>query len=461
MKPFLLPFLPFLAVVTSDNPNLLLGHPLRDQFQLSPGYTNLNHGSYGLAPKPVLAEQDKVRSSIEANPDKFYRFDIWDAVNQARAAVAHYVGADAEDVVLLENASEGMNAILKSLVRPSTTVVYLDLAYFMVQETLRYLRDTRDVTLLQVNTDALFPVRASGDGESAFESGLVAAVEAAMDDAIAAGREIGLCTFSHVTSMPSVVLPVAALAQACKARGALAVIDGAHVLGNLPGLQVPALGADVYVSNGHKWFFTPKGAAFLWVSKALQGSTAPYAQAGEAVYPTVISNEGSGESSFAKLFSWEGTKDYGAFLSFPKALQWRATLGDTPQGGAIYEYLQKQATQGQGLLASAWGTQTLVPSRGANSTATGRLLNSMAMVELPAALDCSDPNALGALLLNNYSKTWSTWVPTVEKSGKCWVRVSAQIYNDLTDWESLAAAVSDIAAATSAAAAAAQHQQNQ
>jgi len=48
-----------------------------------------------------------------------------------------------------------------------------------------------------------------------------------------------------------------------------------------------AAGADVYVSNGHKWFFAPKGAAFLWVSKQLQGASDPYAPPGEAVYPCV------------------------------------------------------------------------------------------------------------------------------------------------------------------------------
>ena len=52
-------------------------------------------------------------------------------------------------------------------------------------------------------------------------------------------------------------------------------------------VDVPSLGADVYVSNGHKWCFTPKGAAFLWVSKALQGASDPYGAPGTAVYPTV------------------------------------------------------------------------------------------------------------------------------------------------------------------------------
>jgi len=42
----------------------------------------------------------------------------------------------------------------------------------------------------------------------------------------------------------------------------------------------------------------------------------------------VVSNEGTGESPFAKLFSWEGTKDYGGFLSLTAAKEWRATVGE-------------------------------------------------------------------------------------------------------------------------------------
>ena len=36
---------------------------------------------------------------------------------------------------------------------------------------------------------------------------------------------------------------------------------------------------------------------------------------------------------------------------------------------------------------------------------------------------------------------YHTYVPAFEKSGACYVRVSAQIYNDISDFEMLAAAV--------------------
>ncbi len=43
-------------------------------------------------------------------------------LDAARSTVAQLVGADSEDLVIIENASEGMNAILKSLAKPGTGV---------------------------------------------------------------------------------------------------------------------------------------------------------------------------------------------------------------------------------------------------------------------------------------------------------------------------------------------------
>jgi hypothetical protein len=76
-------------------------------------------------------------------------------------------------------------------------------------------------------------------------------------------------SFSHITSLPSIVLPVAELAAVCKAHGVLVLIDGAHALGQLP-VNVTALGVDAWLGNGHKWLFSPKGSAVLWVSPQLQ-----------------------------------------------------------------------------------------------------------------------------------------------------------------------------------------------
>ena len=42
-------------------------------------------------------------------------------------------------------------------------------------------------------------------------------------------------------------------------------IDGAHAVGQLP-IDIKQLKVDAYCSNFHKWGFSPKNAAFLYLS---------------------------------------------------------------------------------------------------------------------------------------------------------------------------------------------------
>ena len=84
-------------------------------FVLDPEILFLNHGSFGACPRPVLAEQTRLRELMEREPVKFFLRDLeapWDA---ARKALATFVGAAPEDLVFVTNASEGVSTVLASL----------------------------------------------------------------------------------------------------------------------------------------------------------------------------------------------------------------------------------------------------------------------------------------------------------------------------------------------------------
>lgn len=59
------------------NPNLLpppntpFGHPLRGLWSLDPGIRFLNHGSFGAAPRHVLAAQARWREAMERESVRF------------------------------------------------------------------------------------------------------------------------------------------------------------------------------------------------------------------------------------------------------------------------------------------------------------------------------------------------------------------------------------------------------
>ena len=88
---------------------------MRAHFALAEGYANLNHGSYGSPPLSVLKTATATRMHIEANPDAWFRYEMCSALDKVRSKIAAYVGADTDDVVFVDNASHGVNSVLRSL----------------------------------------------------------------------------------------------------------------------------------------------------------------------------------------------------------------------------------------------------------------------------------------------------------------------------------------------------------
>jgi len=355
---------------------------------------------------------------MEANPDKWFRYDMYGEMDNVRAMLATYINASPADVVFVDNASHGVNAVLRSLNFAShEKILYLNSAYQMVKNTLTYVHEVRDEQLLMVNLT--FP---STDDE------IVAAVVAALD---ATDGAVALASFSHIVSVPGVILPITKLIAACHDRGVMVLIDGAHALGQIP-LDMQAFDADFYLGNGHKWLYSPKGSAFLWVRSDRQA----------LIDPTVISWEGQGETHFQMAFSYLGTTDYSAYLAMEAALQFRARLGED----AIVQYIHTLAGQGGDVLAAKWGTERLVPDPQMGAMVNVRLpsTNSTAIAALPAQL------------LSQYN-TWvpfypAYWLEGAPAAGSAvdgaevgdvvwYARVSAQIYLEVSDFEYLGDAV--------------------
>src|SRR5262249_42870174 len=71
---------------------------------LDPDVIFLNHGSFGACPREVLQHQQRLRDRMEAGPVRFLSRDLDDLLDEARAALARFVGADPDDLGFVTNA---------------------------------------------------------------------------------------------------------------------------------------------------------------------------------------------------------------------------------------------------------------------------------------------------------------------------------------------------------------------
>lgn len=388
---------------------MAFGRSMLDQWCLDPEITYLNHGTVGAPPRRVLAKQQAIRDEIERQPSRFLLRELTSIVvgmprrepprlRVAAAEVAPFVGAQGDDFVFVENATTGANAVLSSIdLRGGDEVLVTDHVYGGVARAARFVARRQGAHVRSVE----LPYPVSGPD----------ALVAAVADSI--GPRTRVLVLDHVTSESALVLPVQEIASRCRAKGVLVLVDGAHAPGALP-LDVPSLGVDWYTANLHKWAFTPRAAGFLW--------SAPERSVG--LHPTVIS--WGLDQGFSAEFDLTGTRDPSPFLAAPEAIAFLRDLGVDE----VRTYNHDLAWEAARLLSRRWGTKLGMGEE---------MVGTMATVPLPERLGSTQDDAArlrDALLFEDRIEIQlHAW------RDRLWVRVSAQVYNDIRDIERLASAV--------------------
>lgn len=378
---------------------IAFGRALRQRFLLEPETDFLNHGSFGAVPRVVLAAANAWRRRAETNPDRFIREILPGALRAAAAQLARFVGAEAEDLVFVENATAGVNTVLRALAfSPGDEILTTTHAYGAVRQAIRHTVARSGAVLVEAEV----PFPAAGEAE------ILAAVQSRFTP------RTRLLVIDHITSPTALILPVVRLCRFARDRGVRVLIDGAHGPGQID-LNVPVLGADWYVGNCHKWLFAPKGTAFLWAHRQ--------AQAG--LHPLSVSH--AYETGLAAEFDWTGTRDFANWLAVPAALDFIEEIGTAAMRRHNHDLVLAAARR----LADAWGTPVGGPPG---------LLPAMAAIRLPAPWQRFGPPTLDtARRLQSVLLARHRIVAAIVPFGEhLWGRVSAQIYNAPEDYERLA-----------------------
>ena len=473
------------------------GFAIRPEFGLDWRYTHLNHGSYGCAPHRVMRAARHEMEVIEAYPDDFFRRRALGRYIGVCDAVGDFLGAPKGSVVLVNNATDAVNTVLRAVSRgwkAGNVVLVNNHTYAACRNAVL---DTAERCGAEVAC-AQLPLPVSTP------AGLTSPLLEEVGRIKAAGKRLVLVLLDHITSPTALVLPIAAMTAGIKAAfpDCVVLVDGAHAPGMLPLKLGPKAASsdssasadggdssnvegaaaqpssssstsscgtgsdaivdpsdlsqvDFYCGNLHKWCFTVKGCAFLYTTPARQ----------EATQGTSVSH--FWKQPYQHRFYMQGTGDFSRYLSIPAALSF---MTDTPLGGikAMREYNSALVKAGGQLCAAAWGTETLLPP-GAHPDLCAPfmlpvrmpfdvrkflLCDGAAGLSDAAAADAADGDdglnerVSNAIYVRTNVQAQTVWWRSGAVPGGCgalFIRLSAQVYNTLDDYRRLAAAVTALA----------------
>ena len=226
-------------------------------YDLESGVTYFNHASVGTTPRVVREARAEYARICERNP-WFYTWNegFTKLAHHARARVADVLRVKPDELAILRSTTEGMNILAQGLgLGPGDEVLFSELNH--------------------VGASACFEHWGARLGYAVrrFDFPLQDASTLSADDILRIHLEqirdhTRVLVFPHIDNMLGLRHPAKRLVQGARQRGVeRIIIDGAQSIGMFP-VDVSSLGADAYVTCGHKWLQSPKGFGLMHVPAA-------------------------------------------------------------------------------------------------------------------------------------------------------------------------------------------------
>lgn len=388
-------------------------------------YVPLNHGSYGAAPKPVLESKLKWFDIYNNSPDKFFFLDIYDRVGAARRQAGKLVNADFKNLVFVQNASIGVNTVLRSLkFKKGDVVIGTTTTYGACTNTLKFLQEKDGIILKTIRIS----------NSTMGNADIISAYKKAIDEARAeyGPDSVKLLFIDGVSSMPGCRLPWESIVELAKKENILSFVDAAHSIGMVPNIDLTANEPDFYVTNLHKWFYVPSPAAILYVKEKFhrEVQTFPISHSfipdDESELSDIIANDVLGNK-----FNFIGTSDYINYLVLPDAIKFRKEICGGEE--KIYEYCTKLAKEAAQLFSEGIDGQVL-RSPDSNTEYDTFLVNvffSLDKYGIPEEKYSEVLSSITKKLLSEHN----VYIPCALHEGKPFLRLSAQVYLDIDDFK--------------------------
>jgi isopenicillin-N epimerase len=306
------PSLPSKDQLSSD-PNAYWA-ALRKQWLLAPDHINLNCGSVGCTPLPVLrAMIDHIlygETFVEA-PYPWFGYDENTHLRETREALAKFVNVNVDNLALVRNATEANNVVVNGFnLSAGDEVLLTDQEHPGGHCPLDQRVARHGIKLNTVEIPK--PPSTAEDIVERFEKAITPKTK--------------LIFFSHITTTTGVVLPAKQICAMAREHGIPTHVDGAHVIGQIP-LDISDIGCDFYGSSPHKWLMAPKGTGFLYIREERL----------KDLWVNVATANWNNYDMKAYRFSWIGTSNLSVMVGLKAAIDFYNQLGPDVIYGRIHE----------------------------------------------------------------------------------------------------------------------------
>jgi isopenicillin-N epimerase len=309
---------------------------LRRQWLLASDHINLNCGSIGCTPLPVLRATIEHMLSAEEFREPAYPWFGYEEntrIHDLRDSMAAFLHISRDELAILRNATEANNVVCNGLdMKEGDEVILSDQEHpgcrgCWEQKAARF-------KIKIVNVPLPTPPATPEEIVSLFERAITPRTK--------------ILVFSHITTATGLILPVKQISAMARSKGILTHVDGAHAVGQIP-LDLHDLGCDFYASSPHKWLMSPKGTGLLYVRQELL----------EKLWVNVCS--GSWNDYTLKAYRLEnlGTSNLSVMVGLKAALDFFQTIG--PE--RIYARIHQQSGKIRDIVTSRPGLAVTAASR--------------------------------------------------------------------------------------------------
>ncbi|HQZ38843.1 MAG TPA: aminotransferase class V-fold PLP-dependent enzyme [Vicinamibacterales bacterium] len=280
----------------SGTPDEAYWWKVRSQFNIIDAMTFMNNGTEGPVPRLVIDANERYFREIAENPSNNYRRE---EVDEVRAVLAGFVGADADEIAVTRSTTEGMNIFAHGLDwKAGDEVLFCTHEHGGGIGPYTSLAKRNGVNIVRIEIPS--PPESVDQILGLYEKAITPRTKVIM--------------VSHMTYVTGLVTPVKELAELAHRRGLLLSVDGAHPLGMLD-LDLKALGVDHYSAAGQKWLMCGTGTGMCYIKRDVQ----------ERVWP-LMGAPGDPKDG-AKKYEAFGQRDVPSALGMTAAVDLQKAIG--------------------------------------------------------------------------------------------------------------------------------------